>query len=106
MFAIEREVFDLLSSVETINNMDILGKNYPHPNYPDSRLGYAKETSLTTLVLLARDVGCNLVVKYGINGKWYLKKCDPDKIDERVKRIKENDLDRVKNCITYVLKFK
>ena len=106
MFALDEEVADLLAEFHFINNAEIFPKNYPHPDYPDSKLGFARETTISTMILLARDVGCNIIVRTGKNGKWYLKKCEPELLMPKIQKIQNDHPNRVKNCKLFVVQFK
>lgn len=44
----------------------------------------------------------NIIVKGGPNAKWYLKYCDENKIDEKIKKTEWRDNSR---CITYIIKW-
>jgi hypothetical protein len=92
-----------LKYFEKFEGVDIgFHDNMEHPDFPNSKRGYSKNFTLETMISLAKDINANVILKAGKNAKWYLKKCNRNKINERIETQKWRDTSGV---IMYVVDF-
>ena len=57
--------------------------------------GIDKTLSWDQVAVLAYQIKANIIIKSGKNGKWYLKKINPDDIDAAIEKQKWRDTSRV-----------
>ena len=76
------------SDLEPLNGVGRVGKS-----------GIDKTFKFERLVELAYEIRANIIIKAGKNAKWYLKRCDLNKIDEKIEKQRWRDTSRVKMWI-------
>ena len=71
------------SNILPINRQGCVGK-----------AGIDKNYSFLQVVELARGCGANIIIKAGKNAKWYLKRCEKEKIQESIEKQAWRDTSR------------
>jgi hypothetical protein len=66
--------------------------------------GINKSLTFEEVLEIAYKIDCkpNIIIKAGKNAKWYLKKCQKDKIEESIEKQKWRDTSR---CIMYIIEW-
>jgi len=84
------------SSLSVQNNMT-------HPDYPESKKGYPKDKTLEEMLVLAKDIEANIIIKAGKKAKWYLKHCPRHELDAEIE--KRPRWKNSKNATMYIVEF-
>ena len=63
------------SNLDPLNRVGCVGKS-----------GIDKNFTLEQVMLLAHEIGANIIVKAGKNAKWYLKRCNPSEIEASIQK--------------------
>jgi len=66
------------SNLESLNRVGCVGKS-----------GIDKKYTLEQVMKLAYEIRANIIIKAGKNAKWYLKKCLPNEIDDKIEKQKK-----------------
>ena len=85
------------------NSSRTVQNNMTHPDYPESKKGYPKDKTLEEMLVLAKDIKANIIIKAGKNAKWYLKHCPRHELDAEIEnrpRWKNS-----KNATMYIVEF-
>jgi len=77
--------------------------NMSHPDYPESNKGYPKTLTLEEVLVLAREIGGNIIIKAGKNAKWYIKHFPRQELDAEIKKQAWRDTHR---ATMYIVEFK
>lgn len=78
------------SALEPLNRVGCVGK-----------AGVDKNFTLEQLMLLAHEIGANIIVKSGKNAKWYLKRCNPSDIEASIQKQKWRN--GTKRCTMWII---
>ena len=60
--------------------------NMTHPEYPESKKGFPKDKTLEEMLVLAKDIEANIIIKAGKNAKWYLKYFPRHELDAEIEK--------------------
>ena len=69
------------SDLEPLNRVGRVGK-----------AGIDKNYTLEQVMKLAYEIRANIIIKAGENAKWYLKRCLPNEIDDKIEKQKWRDM--------------
>ena len=78
------------TALEPLNRVGCVGK-----------AGIDKNFTLEQLMLLAHEIGANIIVKSGKNAKWYLKRCNPSDIEASIQKQKWRN--GTKRCTMWII---
>ena len=76
--------------------------NIQHPKYLNSDKGFDKNLKLEEMLILAKELNANIIIKAGKNAKWYIKKCNKEFIEKEIEKQKWRDTSRYK---MYIVEF-
>ena len=76
--------------------------NIQHPKYLNSDKRKNKNLKLEEMLILAKELNSNIIIKAGKNAKWYIKKCNKEFIEKEIEKQKWRDTSR---CKMYIIEF-